>query len=74
MMNPDSTYTKPFLTLPEQIRLDTFVPGTSLEHVVSLYEFDGELRTRLGGVLSMGVGRRGGGISQSITSRWVGSV
>ncbi len=36
-----------------EIRLDTFVPGTSLEHVVSLYEFDGELRTRLGGVLSM---------------------
>lgn len=103
---PDSTYAKPFLTLPEQIhrlrdrgmdcgdeahaagvlqrygyyrlsgywhlyrerpappaprfdeegreiRLDTFVPGTSLAHVVSLYEFDHELRTRLGDALSM---------------------
>ncbi|WP_210602888.1 Abi family protein [Brevibacterium oceani] len=105
MSAPDSTYVKPFLTVPEQIRrlrargmdcgtekfasgvlrrygyyrlsgywhlhrarpeapadwfdengreirLDTFVPGTSLAHVVDLYEFDHELRTRLGHVLS----------------------
>lgn len=105
MTNPDSTYTKPFLTIPEQvrrlrergmdcgdgvhaaeflgrygyyrlsgywhlyrdrpalpaprfdaegreIRLDTFVPGTSLAHVVSLYEFDHELRVRLADALS----------------------
>lgn len=36
-----------------EIRLDTFVPGTSLSHVVALYEFDHELRTRLGDALSM---------------------
>lgn len=106
MTTPDSTYAKPFLTVPEQIRrlrergmdcggdayaadvlerygyyrlsgywhlyrdrparpaprfdddgreirLDTFVPGTSLSHVVALYEFDHELRTRLGDALSM---------------------
>lgn len=105
MTTPDSTYAKPFLTVPEQIRrlrgrgmdcgddayaaevlqrygyyrlsgywhlyrdrpappaprfddegreirLDTFVAGTRLAHVVSLYEFDHELRTRLGDVLS----------------------
>lgn len=103
---PDSTYAKPFLTVPEQIRrlrdrgmdcgddayaadvlerygyyrlsgywhlyrdrpappaprfddegrelrLDTFTPRTSLAHVVSLYEFDHELRTRLSDALSM---------------------
>lgn len=106
MTIPDSTYAKPFLTVPEQIRrlrergmdcgddayaaeilerygyyrlsgywhlyrdrpahpaprfdddgreirLDTFVAGASLSHVVALYEFDHELRTRLGEVLSM---------------------
>ncbi|WP_396906977.1 Abi family protein [Mycolicibacterium phlei] len=106
MTTPNSTYAKPFLTVPEQIRqlrergmdcgddayaaevlqrygyyrlsgywhlyrdrpappeprfddegreirLDTFVPGTSLAHVVSLYEFDHEIRTRLGDALSM---------------------
>lgn len=105
MTNPDSTYAKPFLTIPEQIRqlrqrgmvcgddvyaadvlerygyyrlsgywhlyrdrperpahrfdeegreirLDTFMPGTSLAHVVSLYEFDHELRIRLADALS----------------------
>ncbi|MFS0729626.1 Abi family protein [Curtobacterium sp. 1P10AnD] len=105
MTTPDSTYAKPFLTVPEQIRrlrergmdcgddayaadvlerygyyrlsgywhlyrdrpappaprfdeegreirLDTFVPGTGLAHVVSLYEFDHELRMRLSDVLS----------------------
>lgn len=105
MTTPNSTYAKPFLTVPEQIRrlrgrgmdcgdnayaaevlqrygyyrlsgywhlyrdrpappaprfdeedreirLDTFVPGTGLAHVVSLYEFDHELRMRLGDVLS----------------------
>ncbi|MDN5599538.1 MAG: Abi family protein [Brachybacterium sp.] len=105
MTTPNSTYTKPFLTVPEQIRrlrgrgmdcgddayaaevlqrygyyrlsgywhlyrdrpappaprfddegreirLDTFVAGTCLAHVVSLYEFDHELRMRLGDVLS----------------------
>jgi abortive infection bacteriophage resistance protein len=36
-----------------EIRLDTFVPGTTLERVVSLYEFDQELRTRLAHVLSV---------------------
>lgn len=103
---PDSTYAKPFLTVPEQIRrlrgrgmacgddifaadilersgyyrlsgywhlyrdrpappeprfdeegreirLDTFVPGTGLAHVVSLYEFDHELRVRLSDILSI---------------------
>lgn len=102
---PNSTYAKPFLTVPEQIcrlrargmdcgddayavnvlqrygyyrlsgywhlyrdrpvppaprfdeegreiRLDTFVPGTSLAHAVSLYEFDHELRMRLSDILS----------------------
>lgn len=106
MSTLDSTYAKPFLTIPEQIRrlrrrgmdcgadrfasdvlerygyyrlsgywhlhrarpelpearfdgdgreirLDTFLPGTSLGSVVCLYEFDHELRTRLGQVLSM---------------------
>lgn len=106
MSTLDSTYAKPFLTIPEQIRLlrdrgmdcggepfasgvlerygyyrlsgywhlhrarpkppaaqfnedgreirlDAFLPGTSLERVVALYEFDHELRTRLGHVLSM---------------------
>ena len=105
MTTPNSTYAKPFLTVPEQIRwlrgrgmdcgddayaaevlqrcgyyrlsgywhlyrdrpaspaprfddegreirLDTFVAGTRLVHVVSLYEFDHELRMRLGDVLS----------------------
>lgn len=103
---PDSTYAKPFLTVPEQIRrlrergmdcgaddyasrvlerygyyrlsgywhlhralpeppksrfdddgreirLDSFLPGTRLVNVVALYEFDHELRTRLGDALSM---------------------
>jgi len=103
--SPDSTYSKPFFTVPEQIRrlrergmdcgtdafatevlerygyyrlsgywhlyrgrpmppdrqfdvndreirLDTFIPGTSLSHVVSLYDFDHDLRTRLSDVLS----------------------
>lgn len=36
-----------------EIRLDTFTCGTSLAHVVALYEFDHELRTRVGDVLSM---------------------
>lgn len=106
MTTPESTYAKPFLTVPEQIRrlrergvdcgtdayatdvlerygyyrlsgywhlyrnrpeppaprfdeegreirLDTFVPGVSLSHVVALYEFDHELRTRLSDALSM---------------------
>jgi excisionase family DNA binding protein len=101
----DSTYAKPFLTIPEQIRrlrergmecgtnayassvlarygyyrlsgywhlfratpeppecrfdddgrevrLDVFVPGTRLDRVVALYEFDHVLRSRLGDVLS----------------------
>ncbi|MGH3976191.1 MAG: Abi family protein [Pseudonocardiaceae bacterium] len=105
MTSPDSTYAKPFLTIPEQarrlrergmdcgtdafafsvlerygyyrlsgywhlhrarpvpphpqfdddgreIRLDSFVDGTTLAHVVSLYDFDHELRTRLSDVLS----------------------
>ena len=105
MTTPNSTYAKPFLTVPEQIRrlrgrgmdcgddayaaavlqrygyyrlsgywhlyrkrpappaprfddegreirLDTFVPGTGLAHVVSLYEFDHELRMRLSDILS----------------------
>ncbi|RRD29653.1 Abi family protein [Actinomyces bowdenii] len=102
----DSTYTKPFLTIPEQIRrlrergmdcgtdsfasgvlerygyyrlsgywhlhrarpeppaprfdedgreirLDSFQPGATLRQVVALYEFDHELRTRLGRAISM---------------------
>lgn len=106
MSTPDSTYAKPFLTIPEQIhrlrtrgmdcgtetfasgvlerygyyrlsgywhlyrarpeppadrfdkdgreiRLDSFVRETSLAHVVALYEFDHELRTRLGDIISM---------------------
>lgn len=105
MKTPNSTYAKPFLTVPEQIRqlrgrgmdcgddayaaavlqrygyyrlsgywhlfrdrpappkprfddegreirLNTFVPGTSLAQVVSLYEFDHELRMRFSTVLS----------------------
>ncbi|WNB89210.1 Abi family protein [Glutamicibacter protophormiae] len=105
MTTPNSTYAKPFLSVPEQIRrlrgrgmdcgddayaaevlqrygyyrlsgywhlyrdrpappaprfddegreirLDTFVAGTRLAHVVSLYEFDHELRMRLSDVLS----------------------
>lgn len=35
-----------------EIRLDSLVAGTRLAHVVSLYEFDHELRMRLGDVLS----------------------
>ncbi|MUN53925.1 Abi family protein [Kocuria koreensis] len=35
-----------------EIRLDTFVQGTGLAHVVFLYEFDHELRMRLSDVLS----------------------
>lgn len=106
MSTPDSTYAKPFLTIPEQvrwlrgrgmdcgadpyassvlerygyyrlsgywhlhrarpeppaprldadgreIRLDSFLPGTSLARVVSLYEFDHELRTHVGDALSV---------------------
>lgn len=105
MTTPDSTYAKPFLAIPEQIRrlrdrgmdcgsdayatsilerygyyrlsgywhlyrerpaapkdrfdqenrevrLDTFVPGTKLSLVVTMYEFDQELRSRLSDVLS----------------------
>lgn len=105
MTSLDSTYAKPFLTVPEQarrlrergmdcgtasfasgvlerygyyrlsgywhlyrarptppeprfdddgreIRLDSFVDGTSLSHVVALYDFDHELRTRLNDILS----------------------
>jgi abortive infection bacteriophage resistance protein len=104
-MSPDSTYAKPFLSVPEQtrrlcergmdcgadayasgvlerygyyrlsgywhlfrarpaapepqfdddgreIRLDSFTDGTSLAHVVALYDFDHELRGRLSAVLS----------------------
>ncbi|PRA01423.1 abortive phage resistance protein [Arthrobacter sp. MYb224] len=36
-----------------EIRLESFVPETSLAHVVALYEFDHELRTRLGDIISM---------------------
>ncbi len=36
-----------------EIRLETFLPGTSLERVVSLYEFDNELRTRVGHALGV---------------------
>lgn len=36
-----------------EIRLDTFRHGTNLAHIVSLYEFDHELRTRLGDALSL---------------------
>lgn len=35
-----------------EIRLDTFVPGTRLARVVSLYEFDHELRVRISDILS----------------------
>lgn len=105
MTAPDSTYAKPFLTVPEQIRrlrdrgmdcgtdayataqlerygyyrlsgywhpyrmrpdnpaaqvdgegreirLDSFIAGTSLLHVVDLYEFDQQLRARLSDALS----------------------
>lgn len=37
----------------QEIRLDTFLPGTSLIRVVALYEFDHELRGRLGDALSI---------------------
>lgn len=106
MTIPESTYSKPFLTVPEQIRrlrergmdcgtdnfatgvlerygyyrlsgywhlyrarpappapefdddgreirLDTFVHGTNLAHVVALYDFDHDLRTRLSDALSL---------------------
>ncbi|MBF0695943.1 Abi family protein [Actinomyces bowdenii] len=36
-----------------EIRLDSFQPGTTLQQVVAFYEFDHELRTRLGSALSM---------------------
>lgn len=36
-----------------EIRLDSFEPGTSLARVVSLYEFDHELRNRVGDTISM---------------------
>ncbi|MEG9246838.1 Abi family protein [Arthrobacter sp. Soc17.1.1.1] len=36
-----------------EIRLDSFVPGTSLVHVDALYEFDHELRVRLGDMFSV---------------------
>lgn len=105
MTNPDSTYAKPFFTVPEQIRrlrergmecgtdayasgilerygyyrlsgywhpyrkrptppdpvyddngleirLGSFVNGTNLAHVVALYDFDHQLRSRLSDVLS----------------------
>jgi len=32
-----------------EVRLDVFVPGTRLDRVVALYEFDHVLRSRLGG-------------------------
>ena len=104
MTNPDSTYAKPFLTVPAQIhrlrergmdcqsgafatavlerygyyrlsgywhlyrelplepesrtdedgreiRLDTFIQGTNLPHVVELYDFDHMLRNKLGEAL-----------------------
>lgn len=35
-----------------EIRLDTFVEGTSLSHVVALYDFDQQLRARLSDALS----------------------
>nr|WP_218681193.1 Abi family protein [Rhodococcus qingshengii] len=35
-----------------EVRLDSFVGGTSLAHVVALYDFDHELRSRLSSVLS----------------------
>lgn len=47
------TCLRPSPTNVVEIRLDASVPGASFAHVVSLYEFDSELRTRLGGVLSM---------------------
>lgn len=36
-----------------EIRLDSFTAGTSLSQVVALYEFDHEVRSRLGEVLSV---------------------
>ena len=36
-----------------RIRLDTFMPGTDLNRVVSLYGFDHELSTRIDAVLSI---------------------
>lgn len=36
-----------------EIRLDSFVSGTSLAHVVALYEFDHNLRSRMGDALSI---------------------
>ena len=36
-----------------EIRLDSFTAGTSLSRVVALYEFDHEVRSRLGEVLSV---------------------
>ncbi|WP_428830209.1 Abi family protein [Corynebacterium auriscanis] len=42
-----------FNSVGQEIRLDTFLPGTSLSHVVALYEFDHELRVRLGDALSI---------------------
>lgn len=36
-----------------EIRLDSFMPETSLAHVVAFYEFDDELRARLGNIISM---------------------
>lgn len=58
-----SGYWYPFRTRPvppapqvdddgREIRLETFEPGTRLEHAVAIYEFDHELRTRVGEVLS----------------------
>ncbi|WP_083912668.1 Abi family protein [Corynebacterium lubricantis] len=38
--------------LGREIRLETFVEGTSLSKIVEIYKFDDELRTRLGSVLS----------------------
>lgn len=42
-----------FNDVGQEIRLDRFLPGTSLSHVVALYEFDHELRVRLGDALSI---------------------
>jgi abortive infection bacteriophage resistance protein len=36
-----------------EIQLDSFVPGASIERMAYLYEFDHELRTRLGDALSV---------------------
>jgi abortive infection bacteriophage resistance protein len=35
-----------------EIRLSAFEPGTKLHHVVAIYEFDHELRTKIGDILS----------------------